>query len=816
MRGVRVTMSELIGDTRYALRMLRKSPGFTALAIITLALGIGANTAIFSNVNALLLRPFAIRDLDRVVAIRETVPKQDATSVRAAPANFRDWAEQSTSFEHLAAVQGWNANLTGDGIAERVEGYQVTPDFFPLLDLPPQLGRNIGLADFQHGTAPVVILSHGFWQKHLGGDASVVGKSLLLNGQKFTVVGVAGRDVDFPTGAEIWTPLDLSSASGMDRENHYLLVIGRLKPRVRISQATADLQAIAARLGQEFPKTNEGHGVRVVRLVEDATAGTRQFVLVLMGAAVFVLLLACVNVANLQLARISSRQKEMAVRVGLGASRWQLVRQLLVESTLLALAGGVAGVVLADWGMKLLRRGLPPFILAHVPGLKNMEVDSQVLWFTLAVALLTGILAGLAPALRFSRAELSDALKENTRAASASPAAGRLRALLVTSEIALALVLLVGAGLMVNGFNNLLNSEMGFDRSHVITFRVALPEEKYRTKDQIRNYYDRLVRELEALSGVESVASLTSVPSGWTWNWTEYSAEGRPPSLPSEQPFTISQTVTPDFFATLRIHLLKGRLISAQDGSEAVPVAVISERMARDNWPGQDPIGKHLKLGSREGPEPERRVVGVVADIRSSAFETSPGPTTYIPLAQMPPISSAFVVRTTGAPLGFSASVAAQVRRVDPDVPAYDLRSLEQMISDNVSGVESSARIMLIFGVIALTLAAAGIFAVMAYSVGQRTHEIGVRMALGARRVDVLKLVVKSALKMAITGLAIGTCVAWLLTRTLSSALFGVLQMDATVFALLTSVLALVAAVAAYVPARWATRVDPMQALRCE
>jgi predicted permease len=808
-------MRGLFQDFIYGLRMLRKNPGFTLLAVITLALGIGANSAIFSTVNAMLLRPFGMPDLDRVVAIWETVPKQDATSVKAAPANFQDWTEQSTSFAHLAAVHGWNANLTGEGLAERVEGYQVTPDFFPLLDLPPQLGRNIGAVDFQNGVAPVVVLSRGFWQKHLGGDAAIVGKSLLLNGQKFTVVGVAGPDVDVPAGAEIWTPFDLNSAR-MDRANHYLLVLGRLKPTAAISQASADLQAIAARLGEEFPNTNQGHGVRVVRLVDDVTVGSRQFVLVLMGAAVFVLMLACVNVANLQLARVSSRQKEMAVRVALGASRWQLVRQLLVESTLLAMAGGVAGVVLADWGMVLLRQGLPPFILAHVPGLKNLEVESRVLWFTLGVALVSGILAGLAPALRFSGSELGDALKENTRAASASPAAGRLRALLVTSEIALALVLLVGAGLMVSGFNNLLNLKMGFDRSHVLSFRVSLPEGKYRTQDQIRGYYDHAVTALKALPGVESAACLTSVPSGWTWNWTEYRAEGRPPSLPSELPSTISQTVTPDLLTTLRIHLQKGRFISAQDGPDAPPVAVISETMARDNWPGQDPIGKHVKLGSPDGPEPERRVVGVVGDIRSSVFESSPSSTTYMPLAQLAPLSSALVIRTEGDPLGLSAAVAAQIRTIDPDVPAYDVRSLEQIISDDLSGVESSAQMMLIFGTIALILAAAGIFAVMAYSVAQRTHEIGVRMALGARRMDVLTLVVKSALRMAITGLAIGIGVALLLARSLSSALFGVVQIDTIVFVSLTLILAGVAAIAAYIPARSATKVDPMQALRCE
>jgi len=808
-------MSGLWQDFTYALRMLRKNPGFTLLAVVTLALGIGANTAIFSNVNALVLRPFALPDLDRVVSIWETVAKEGATSVKAAPANFRDWTAQNASLEHLAAIQGWNVNLTGEGIAERVEGYKVTPDFFPLLDVSPRLGRNIGPVDLQNGTAPVVVISNGFWQKHLGGDMTVVGRSLLLNGQKFTVVGVAGSDVDFPAGAEIWTPLDLNAIAA-DRSNHYLMVLGRLKNEFSVSKAGADFQIIANRLAQQFPDTNGGHGVRVIRLVEDVTIGTRQFVAVLMGAAVFVLLLACVNVANLQLARVSGRQKEMALRIGLGASRWQLIRQLLVESTLLALAGGAAGIVLSGWGMGLLRRNLPPFIVAHVPGLKHLETDWRVLGFTLAVALLTGILAGLAPALRFSRSELGDALKENTRTASASHAARRLRAVLVTSEIAFALVLLIGAGLMVKGFRNLINTEMGFDRSHLLTFRVVLPEEKYQGKDQTLNYYDRAVRELRALPGVQSVACVTSLPSGWTWNWTEYSAEGRPPAHASEMPATISQTVTPEFLESLRVPLLKGRFVSAQDDRNAPPVAVVSESMARLNWPGQDPIGKHLKLGRRDETEPQRKVVGLVGDVRVSPFDQKSEPTTYIPLAQLPPASSAFVVRTVADPLSLSTAVATQIRSVDPDVPAYDVRSLEQIIGDNVSGVESSAQMMMVFGVIALVLAGAGIFAVMAYSVAQRTHEIGVRMALGARRIDVLRLVVKSAIKMALVGLAIGVCVALLLTHAISSALFGVVRIDPPVFIVLTLILAAVAALAAYIPARGATRVDPMVALRYE
>jgi len=808
-------MTGIIQDIRFGARQLLNSPGFTAIAVITLALGIGANSAIFSNVNALILRPFAIPDLNRVVAIWETSPKDNATSIKAAPANFFDWTEHSHSFEHLAAVHGWDANLTGAGVAERAEGYRVTAQFFSLLGVAPRIGRNIGPADFQQGAAPVVVISNGFWQRHLGGDAGVIGKSIQLNGEKFTVVGVAGEDVDFPAGAELWTPLDLT-ADHEDRANHFLVVLGRLKGNSSVANAGADLEAIANRLAQQFPNTNRGHSVRAIRLAEDASYGTRQFVLVLMGAAAFVLLLACVNVANLQLARATSRQREMAVRIGLGASRWQLIRQLLVESTLLALAASVAGLVLSDWGMGLLRRDIPPFILLHVPGLKHVETDWLVLSFTVATALFSGVLSGLAPALRFTRRDVAEALKENARGAGASASSGNLRALLVTSEIAMALVLLVGAGLMVKGFRHLLTVEMGFDRTHVLTFHVALPEGKYQKQDQVVGYYDRALRALQAMPGVQSVASVTSLPSGWSWNWTEYTAEGAPPALPGETPTAISQVVSPNFFATLRVAVVEGRTISAEDTSTSTPVVVISESMARRNWPGQTAIGKHVKLGHANGDYPVHRVVGVVNDIRPGLFDNEPAPTTYVPAAQLPTGATAFVMRTSTDPRNLAAGVIAEMRTIDPDTPAYDVRSLEQVISDNASGVESSARMMLIFGAVALTLAAAGIFAVMAYSVAQRTHEIGVRMALGAQRSDVLRLVVASAVKMAAVGLSIGLCIAVFLARGLSSALFGVVEVDTSVFLLLTVLLATVAAVSAYVPARWATRIDPMQALRYE
>src|SRR5271157_883545 len=467
-------MGALLHDLRYGLRMLAKDPGFTAVAVIALALGIGANTSIFSGVNAMLLHPLAFKHLDRIVTVWETVPKQNENHIKAAPANFRDWTEQSKGFDMLAAGHGWDVNLTGAGVAERVEGYQVTAGFFPLLGMPPQFGRAITAGDFEPGHTSVVVLSYGFWQRHLGADLGMIGNSRHLNGQEFTVVGIMPADFDYPVGAEAWAPLDLGAAQNADRASHYLEVIGRLKSGTTMPQAQADLETITARLAQQYPQTNAGHGVRVMSLVEDLTYGSRQFLWVLMGAALFVLLLACANVANLQLARATVRQKELAVRLALGASRWQITRQLLVESVVLALLGGLVGALLASWGGELMQRTIPPFIVQHIPGIKHMKVDSGVLVFTLVVTVLTGILAGLAPALHVSNPDPNETLKEGVRGGSASPGRQRLRVLLVVTEVALAMVLLVGAGLMGKGFHSLLNAYPGFDRSNVLTFRIAL------------------------------------------------------------------------------------------------------------------------------------------------------------------------------------------------------------------------------------------------------------------------------------------------------------------------------------------------------
>jgi putative ABC transport system permease protein len=807
-------MRGLMQDFRFALRQLRKNPGFTAVAVITLALGIGANTTVFSTVNAMLLRPFPFPNLDRIVTVWETAPQYNHLS--PASADFLDWSEQSTGFEHLAAVHGWDANLTGGDLAEHVEGSQVTADFFSLLGMPTEAGRYIGPADFRGGVAPVVVISHGFWQQHLGSDPGLVGKQLLLNGRPFTVIGIASADVDFPTGSKIWTPLDLTGTAKDDRDDHYLNVFGRLKNGVSIAQAQANLATIAANLAQRFPKTNTGLGVNVVGTVDDINSDSKQFLLLLAGAAVFVLILACANVANLQLARGSGRQKEIALRAALGASSWQVGRQLLVESVVLALLGSAGALLLSAWGNNLMSRSIPPFILEHIAGLQHLQIDSKVFIFTLLVAVATGVVAGVAPVWHFSRPNVNDTLKEGTRGSTSTSNRKRFRALLVTCEIALSLVLLVGAGLMVKGFRALMTHDMGFERSHVLTFHTVLSKEKYPDKDHIRGYYEQALRNIQGLPGVESAACLTSVPSGWTWNWMEFAAEGAPPPPPGEKPSAISQIVTPEFFSALRVPLQQGRLLTDQDSAAAPPVAVVSESMARQAWPGKNPLGKHIRMGNPDAGEPFRTVVGIVGDVRPNAMDHDPSPTAYVPLAQEPESSSAFVVRTSGDPLTLAGLISKKMLSLDPAQPAYDLRSLDQVIYDGLSGIDLASNMMLVFAACALLLAAAGIFAVTAYSVTQRTHEIGVRVALGARRYDVLRLVVGGALKTATIGLGIGLALALLLTRAVSSALFGVVQFDVITITLLTVALASVAAVAAYVPARRAAKVDPLVALRYE
>ncbi|MGH9434752.1 MAG: ADOP family duplicated permease [Terriglobia bacterium] len=814
-RGVTL-IETIVQDVRYGLRQLGRNPGFTAVAIITLALGIGANTVIFSAVNAELLHPFAFKHLSRIVTVWESAPKQNQFQVSVAPANFLDWSHQNKTLDLLAADHDWNVNLTGRGLAERVEGYRVTANYFPLLGIAPQSGRFITQSDFHPGQESVVVFSYGFWQRHLGANRSIVGKTVLLNEKKFTVIGIMPKDFDYPLGAEAWSPLSLAGSAGADRGGHYLRVIGRLKRGISAEQAQADLGSIAQRLGRQYPKTNAGHTVQVVGLVQDVTGAAGQFLALLMGAAAFVLLLACANVMNLQLARAAGREKEIGVRLALGGSRWRITRQLLVETLILAALGGLAGALLASWGLHLLLRSLPPFIVAHVAGLTHLRVDSTVMAFTSVVALLAGIIAGLVPARRASHPNLSEVLKEGGRDGSPTSTHQRLRSTLVVVEIALALVLLVGAGLLVEGFRHLTNQDQGFDRRNVLTFSIALPASKYNGNVQIQEFYDRVLQRLKGLPGVESAGAVTSLPAAGGWNQTQYRAEGEPPTTPGEMRLAVWQSATPGFFLALHVPLIKGRLLGAQDGPNSQPVVVISKSMAHRIYPDKNPIGKRIRFGDEESHQPWRTIVGVVGDVKQSPFDATVYPTDYIPFSQIPVADSYLVIRTKGDPLALASAARQQVNRVDPDVPASGMQTLEQVVAGDTSGVASSARTMLVLGLIALILAAAGIFALMAYSVTQRTHEIGVRIALGARPNDIVKMVLGNAIKLAVIGLCIGVPCALAMARAMEALPFAIIHVDPLMVAGATMILALTAVLAGYIPARRAARVDPMVALRHE
>jgi putative ABC transport system permease protein len=809
-------MNTLLQDLRFGFRMLAKSPGVTAVAILALALGIGSNTSIFTIVNASLLHPFPFEHLDRLVAVWETAPQQNEDHIAVAPANFRDFREQNRSFQELAAGHGWEVNLTGTGVPERVDGYQVTPTFFSLLGMRAEMGRTLSAQDFEAEHSSVVVVTYGFWQQRLGANPEVIGSRVHLNGQDHTIVGVMPEDFEYPMGVEAWGPLDLRAAEVTNRTDHYLKVMGRLRPGVSRAQAEADLQTIAGRLARQFPQTNAGHSARAVTLVNDLLQGTRQFVLVLMGAAAFVLLLACANVANLHLARGSARRKEIAVRLALGASRGRIARQLLIESVLQSLLGAALGTSLAYADLQWRSTTIPAFILRYVPGFKHMRIDGYVLAFTAAIAVASGILAGLGFAWHASRADLNDALKESARGAGAGSSSHRLRGVLVVGEVALALVLLTGAGLMVKGFHQLMNTYPGYDRRNVLTFRVTLPESKYRQENQVREFYRQLVERLGALPGVEAAAATSNLPGQWDWTRVPYATEGQAPAAPGELRLAISQAVSPEAFRVLRIPLLQGRQLTAQDGPDSTRVVVLNAGLARRLWPGENPLGKRVHFGSMESVAPWSTVVGVVGDIEPQPLDTVGPPTAYFPLAQLMERSLALAVRTTGDPMGLAVVARAQVQALDSDQPVYDVRSLEKIIDDDMSGVKASGDMMMVYAAIALVLAGSGIFALMAYSVAQRRHEIGVRMTLGAQSADVLRMVVGQALKLTAAGLAIGIPAAWALTRALSSMLLGVIKIDAPVFAGFTILLALTAALAAYIPAHWATKVDPIVALRYE
>jgi putative ABC transport system permease protein len=813
-------MNALVQDVRYAIRMLAKNPGFTAVAVLTLALGIGANTAIFSVVHAVLLKPLPYEDADRLVMVWEQNPERDWYQNVVSAANFLDWRRQNDVFTQLAAVNPWGAfNLTGTGKPEEVRGEQVTTNLFTLLGVRPIMGRDFLPEEDKPGGARVVILSYGLWQRRYGSDATMVGKQILLNNQSYTVVGIMPSGFYFPPfwrdpGGGLWVPgLDLSNPM---RTMHMFIAVARLKPGVSLARAQAEMDTISRRIVQEAPD-DKGWGVGLVGLREQAVGETRRPLMVLFGAVGFVLLIACANVANLMLARSAARDREIAIRTALGAKRGRLLRQLLTESTLLALLGGALGLLVAPWGIRVLATVSGSFALGQWGGavLADAAVNAGVLAFTMTVTLATGIIAGLAPALGLSTPDLNRSLKEGGRGGSEGVHRHRLRSLLVVTEFALALILLAGAGLMIRTLILLGRVDLGFNPHNVLTMRIPLLGPRYQDQRAQAEFFTALLERVKTLPGVQWASVSRGLPvEGWSgWGFV---TEENPSPPPNQEPDANYQVIGPDYFRVMGIPLREGRFYTDLDTQQSTRVVIVNEELARKQWPGQDPIGKRLRINMLG--KPWLTVVGVVGNVRTVWPTPDFLQEFYLPYTQYPwdLAPRDFIVRTAMNPTAVAASIQREVAALDKDQPVSDVRTLEQVAGEAVGPQRFAMVLLAAFAALALALASVGIYGVMAYSVSQRTHEIGIRMALGARQTHVLGMVVRQALALALVGAGVGLAGALGLTRLLSSLLYSVRPTDPLTLALVTLVLVGVSAFAGYIPARRATKVDPMEALRYE
>jgi len=811
-------------DLRYALRGLRRSPGFTAVAVIALALGIGANTAIFSVVNAVLLRPLPYRDSGRLVVVDErriTGPEVHNVS----PANFLDWREQNRVFDPISAAFLWGVNLTGRGEAEQISGLQVTSNLFTLLGAQAELGRTFLPEEGQPGAKRVVLLSHALWQRRFGSDPGIVGQAIALSGESYTVAGVMPAGFGFPpywaTRAELWAPMQFDARFASMRGGRMLRVFGRLKPGVSLKQAQAEMDLITERLRRQYPGENAEMGALVQPMHEKVVGSIRPALLVLLGAVGCVLLIACANVANLLLARATGRQKEMAIRTAVGAGSGRIIRQLLTESLLLSMVGGAVGLLLAAWGVQALIAALGRTLTQGagiIPRFQEIGIDLPVLGFTLALTLVTGIVFGLAPALQSTNLDLNGLLKDSA-GGGIKLGGRRSRATLVVAEVALAEVLLIGAGLLLHSFWQLQQVDPGFRAEHVLAAEVSVAGSGF--VDRQLPFYTQLMQKLEALPGVMSVGAINHLPlAGDIWTF-DFTVEGLPTPPPGQEPSAAYRIISPRYFGTMGTPLMRGRAFDAHDVEGEPMVAIISEAMARRNWPNQDPIGKRFKMGHADSTNPWLTVAGVARNVKQSEWAEEPGPELYLPYLQHPEYFSGhassymtFVVRTTGDPAALASAFRHEVAAFDRNLPVSNMATLEAVVSDAQWRPRFNMLLLSIFAATALALAVVGIFGVISYAVAQRTREIGIRMALGAKPGDVLALVVKQGLGLALAGVAIGLSAAAVVTRGMSSLLYGISATDPLAFAGVSVVLIAAALTATYLPARRAAKVDPMISLR--
>ena len=808
--------ADLGQDVRYGLRMLGKNPAFTAIAVVALALGIGANSAIFSVVDAVLLRPLPFRNPGQLVMLWENAAHLGFPRDTPSPANFLDWQKQSTSFTGMAAMIERSFNLTGIGEPERLEGRRVSANLFQLLGVSARLGRTFVPEDDKPGTH-VVLLSHSLWQRRFGSDPGVIGRALTLDGESYSVVGVMPPLVQLPgyenVNDQLWVPIAFPAEEAAQRGNHFLEVIARLKPGITLKQAQAEMDTIAARLEKQYPTYNLRRGAVVVPLHEQVVGDIKPALLILLGAVGFVLLIACANVANLLLARAAARQKEIALRLAVGASRSRLTRQFLTESVLLALLGAGLGLLLALAGIRILRT----FIPVAITQVGTITVNGTVLVFTLLVALVTGIAFGLVPAIQGSHFNLNDTLKESGRDSTGGSRGNRIRSLLVIGEVAVSFVLLIGAGLLINSFLHLRNLDPGFRSDHLLTMKVNLSDVKYPDRERRAAFFDEVMRRVRELPGMQSAAVAGNLPLTYNGDSMSITVEGVPDPPPDQQSDVIYRAIGPGYFATMGIPMVRGRDFTDQDSGESNDVVIISEKTAEQFWPGQDPIGKRLKPGLSTSSSPWREVIGIVKDVRQNDFVASPKRQMYFSYRQLKNIrANALVVRTNIEPMSLAVPVRNAIWSVDKDQTVADIDTMDHIVAQAVARQRFSMLLLGLFAALALLLASIGIYGVMSYSVAQRTREIGIRIALGARRADVLQMTLNQALKLVGVGMIIGLIAAFLLTRVLASLLYGISATDPMTFIGISVVLLAIAILASYMPAVRATKVDPITALRAQ
>lgn len=811
-------MDHLWQDIRYGARMLAKSPGFAITAVLTLAIGIGATSSVFSVCDALLWKPVALPHLETLAIVIERDPEDPDEWHPATPADLADVRRESKTLSGLADYQFGLANLVGaGGEPERVTQILTTANFFDVLGVKPAIGRTFEKGEDQPGREREVVLSDMIWKRRFGGDRSIVGRTIRLDDENYLVIGVMPSTFQFPQAAEIWTPHANTPEQNNSRVSHSLVAIGRLQPGMTVPQADAEVATISASTARQFPDTNKGRSLMVWSahqfLVERKTA---QYLVMLLGSVSFVLMIACVNVANLQFARGTSRLREVAVRTALGASRGRVMTQLVTESILLSLGGAVLGLLFARWGVSLIKGGMPPEIERFILNWREIALDWRVVVFSLVAGVASGILSGLAPAWQASRPNLAETLREGGRSGSAGGTRHRLRNLLVGAEVALAVVLLVGSGLMIRGFQSMVAQGQRLDPESLLTLRLAITEHKYKEPHQVAGFYRDVVERIGAVPGVKLAAGVSSLPYSDHSSGRNFILEGKTPE-PGRIPNGMYQLVTPAYFELTHLPLIDGRFLSSADGPDSQKVTVVSQRLAKRWWPNESPLGKRLKLGSTvDAKSPWLTVVGIVADEIHNTYDREPRPTLYVPEEQAPSRWLDIGVRTAGDPLRVAPAVTAAIRAVDPEQPITEMMTMERMIHNRAIGLNYMAVMMGVFGALALLLSAIGVYGVMAYVVAEETHEIGIRMALGAEQNNVLAMIFRRGMTTILAGLAVGLPAAFAISQLLASLIYGVTPRDLVTFASIPAALLLAAMIAIYIPARRAVRIDPVIALRYE